>query len=306
MRIAVMAAGAVGGYFGGRLAAAGHNVSFVARGAHLEAIRANGLKIESPLGNLRLNNVHATSDPKEIGPVDVVLFAVKLWDTETAAQAARPLVDANTRVITLQNGVDSVERIAPILGADQTVGGSAYIASVIGAPGVISHTSQFAKMVCGRIDGKPDAQLAAFTAAAKQAGIDITQSDSIDRERWEKFVFLVGLSGATGAMRMPLGPILSDPDTRAFFKSIMAEVIAVARAKRVALDPDFLESRMTFADTAPPGMKSSLLHDLERGNRIEIDWLAGKVVALGRELGVPTPANAAVYAMLKLHRMGKS
>lgn len=304
MRIAAMAAGAVGGYFGGRLAAAGHDVSFIARGAQLEAIRNNGLKIESPLGNLHLDKARATADPKEVGPVDVVLFAVKLWDTEIAAELAKPMVGPQTRVITFQNGVDSVERMAPILGADKVVGGSAYIASVIGAPGVISHTSQFAKMVCGRIDGKPDAQLAAFTAAAKEAGIDIAQSDNINQERWEKFIFLVGLSGATGAMRSPLGAILADPDTRAFFQSLMAEVIALAQAKGVTLRPDFLQSRMKFADTAPPGMKASLLHDLERGNRIELDWLAGKVVALGRELGVPTPANDAVYAVLKLHRMG--
>jgi 2-dehydropantoate 2-reductase len=306
MRIAAMAAGAVGGYFGGRLAAAGHDVSFIARGAQLEAIRKDGLKIESPLGNLHLDKARATADPKEVGPVDVVLFAVKLWDTEIAAELAKPMVGPQTRVITFQNGVDSVERMAPILGADKVVGGSAYIASVIGAPGVISHTSQFAKMVCGRIDGKPDAQLAAFTAAAKEAGIDIAQSDNINQERWEKFIFLVGLSGATGAMRSPLGAILADPDTRAFFQSLMAEVIALAQAKGVTLRPDFLQSRMKFADTAPPGMKASLLHDLERGNRIELDWLAGKVVALGRELGVPTPANDAVYAVLKLHRMGRN
>jgi 2-dehydropantoate 2-reductase len=306
MRIAVMAAGAVGGYFGGRLAAAGHDVSFIARGAQLEAIRKNGLKIESPLGNLHLDKAQATSDPKEVGPVDVVLFAVKLWDTEIAAEATKPMVGPQTRVITFQNGVDSVERIASILGAEQVVGGSAYIASVIGAPGVISHTSQFARMVCGRIDGKPDAQLAAFVTAAKDAGIDIAQSENINRERWEKFIFLVGLSGATGAMRSPLGAILADPDTRAFFQSLMAEVIALAQASGVMLRPDFLQSRMKFADTAPPGMKASLLHDLERGNRIELDWLAGKVVALGRELGVATSSNDAVYSVLKLHRMGRS
>ena len=306
MRIAVFAAGAVGGYFGGRLAAAGHDVSFIARGAQLAAIRKDGLRIESPLGNLHLNDVRVTSDPKDIGPVDVVLFAVKLWDTESAAEMAKPLLGPQTRVITFQNGVDSVERLVPILGEDKVAGGSAYIASVIGAPGVISHTSQFAKMVCGRIDGKPDAQLAAFTAAGKEAGIDIAQAENINRERWEKFVFLIGLSGATGATRMPLGPILADPDTRVFFRSLMEEVIALARAKGVTLRPDFLDTRMKFADTAPPSMKASLLHDLERGNRIEIDWLAGKVVALGRELGVPTPANAAVYAMLKLHRMGRA
>jgi 2-dehydropantoate 2-reductase len=306
MRIAVMAAGAVGGYFGGRLAAAGHDVSFIARGAHLEAIRKNGLKVESPLGNLHLANVNATPDPGEVGLVDIVLFAVKLWDTEIAGQAARPLVGPNTRLITLQNGVDSVERLAPILGAERVVGGAAFIATVISAPGVISHTSQFAKMICGRIDGKPDAQLGAFTAASKEAGIDIAQSDDINRDRWEKFAFLVGLSGATGATRMPIGPILADADTRALFLSLMQEVIAIAGAKGVTLKPGFLEDRMKFAAAAPAGMKASLLHDLERGNRIEIDWLAGKVVALGRELGVPTPTNAAVYAVLKLHRMGRT
>ena len=306
MRIAVMAAGAVGGYFGGRLAAAGHDVSFIARGAQLEAIRKNGLRIESPHGNLHLKDARATSDPKEIGPVDVVLFAVKLWDTEIAAEAAKPLVGPQTRVITLQNGVDSVERVAPILGAEQVIGGAAFIASVIGSPGVISHTSQFAKMLCGRVDGRLDTQVTAFAAAAKDAGIDITHVADIDRERWQKFIFLIALSGATGATRMPLGAILADPDTRAFFHRLMEEVTALARAKGVTIDPGFVDDRMKFADAAPPGMKASLLHDLERGNRIEVDWLAGKVVALGRELGVPTPANDAVYAVLKLHQMGKT
>jgi 2-dehydropantoate 2-reductase len=306
MRIAVMAAGAVGGYFGGRLAAAGHAVSFIARGASLAAIRNNGLKIESPLGNLHVKDAHATADPNDVGAVDIVLFAVKLWDTENAAEAARPLVGPQTRIITLQNGVDSVERMAPILGAEHIVGGLAYIASVVAAPGVIQHTSPFAKIVCGRIDGSPDAQLSAFAAAARQAGIDVALSDTINRERWQKFIFLVGLSGATGATRMPIGPILADADTRAFFRSLMEEVIAVAQAKGVSLPRNFIEDRMTFADAAPPSMKASLLHDLERGGRIEVDWLAGKVAALGRELGVPTPTNAAVYAVLKLHRMGRS
>jgi 2-dehydropantoate 2-reductase len=279
-------------------------VTFIARGAHLDAIRNHGLLVESTLGNLHLKDAKATSDPREVGPVDIVLFAVKLWDTEIAAEAARPLVGPHTRVVTLQNGVDSVERLAPILGKDQVVGGSAYIASVIKAPGVVSHTSPFAKMICGRIDGTADAPLAAFTAAAQKAGIDIALSDAINRERWQKFAFLVAFSGATGAMRMPLGPILADPDTRAFFRSLMQEVVAVGAAEGVTLPQGFVEERMAFADTTPPGFKASLLHDLERGNRIELDWLAGKVVELGRARGVPTPANAAVYTMLKLHRMG--
>jgi 2-dehydropantoate 2-reductase len=304
MRIAVMAAGAVGGYFGARLAAAGHDVSFIARGAHLDAIRNNGLNVESTLGNLHIKDAKATSDPKEVGPVDILLFAVKLWDTEIAAEAARPLVGPQTRVITLQNGVDSVERLAPILGKDQVVGGATYMATVISTPGVIKHTSPFAQMKIGRVDGRADAPLEAFTAAAKAAGTDIELSDSINVERWKKFVFLVGFSGATGAMRLSLDRILADADTRAFFFNLMLEVIAVARAQGIVLPQSFAEERLAFADTTPPGFKASLLHDLERGNRIELDWLSGKVVELGRALGVPTPANAAVYTMLKLHRMG--
>src|SRR6202165_2647464 len=171
MRIAVMAAGAVGGYFGARLAAAGHEVHFIARGAHLEAIRNNGLKVESTLGNLHLKNAKVTDNPKSVGPVDIVLFAVKLWDTEKAGEQARPLVGANTRVITLQNGVDSVERLAPILGEDNVVAGTAYIATVMASPGVVSHTSAFAIMHVGRTDGRPDPLLHRFAEAAKAPGI---------------------------------------------------------------------------------------------------------------------------------------
>ena len=182
MRIAVMAAGAVGGYFGARMAAAGHDVHFIARGAHLEAIRKDGLKIESPLGNLHLKDANVTDDPQKVGPVDIVLFAVKLWDTEKAAEQAKPLIGKDTRLITLQNGVDSVERIAPILGADHVVGGIAFIATVIGSPGVISHTSQFATMHFGRADKKPDAVLDAFVAAGKKAKCDIDLSKDIQIE----------------------------------------------------------------------------------------------------------------------------
>jgi 2-dehydropantoate 2-reductase len=306
MRIAVMAAGAVGGYFGARLAAAGHDVSFIARGAHLDAIRAQGLRVESPLGNLHLRNAKATSEPRDVGSADVVLFAVKLWDTEIAAAAARPLVGPATRVVTFQNGVDSVERLQPILGADQVVGGTTHMASVISAPGVIAHTSAFAQMRCGHVDGHGDAALTSFVDAARAAGIDAQLSADINLDRWKKFTFLVGLSGATGTTRLPLGPILADPDTRAFFLDLMQEVVAVGRAGGVALPPDFAQDRLAFADTTPPGFKASLLHDLERGNRIELDWLAGKVVELGRSRNVPTPANRAVYAALKLHRQGRS
>jgi 2-dehydropantoate 2-reductase len=306
MRIAVMAAGAVGGYFGARMADAGHEVHFIARGAHLDAIRKDGLKIESPLGNLHLKDAKVTDNPAEVGPVDIVLFAVKLWDTEKAAEQAKPLIGPDTRLITLQNGVDSVERIAPILGDDHVVGGIAFIATVIAAPGVISHTSQFASMHFGRIDGKPDARLTAFADAAKAASVDIKISDNINRDRWQKFIFLVGLSAITSATRSSAGPILDDPQTRAFYRQLMSETLAVGRAQGVPLSDDFIDDRMKFSDNLPKTVKASMCHDLERGNRIELDWLSGKVVKLGRETGVPVPANETVYTLLKLHRMGKS
>lgn len=306
MRIAAMAAGAVGGYFGARMAAAGHDVFFIARGANLAAIKNNGLKIESVHGDLHLPKPNVTDDPKSVGPVDIALFAVKLWDTEKAAELAKPLVGPNTRVITLQNGIDSVERVAPILGADKTVGGVTYIATVIGAPGVIKHTSQFAKIRFGRADNKPDAALDAFVAAGKAAKLDIDLSADIARERWEKFIFLTAMAGSTATLRSSIGPIAADPDTRTFFGDLMNEAYAVGRAKGVALDHAFVDERLAFigSDKIDPGMKASMAHDLERGNRLELDWLAGTVRGLGRELGVPTPASDTVYTVLKLHRMG--
>ena len=305
MRIAAMAAGAVGGYFGGRMAAAGHDVFFIARGANLAAMKADGLKIESVHGDLHLAKPNVTDDPKNVGPVDIVLFAVKLWDTEEAAKLMKPMVAPNTRVITVQNGVDSMERLSTILPPDCVNGGAAYIATVIGSPGVIKHTSHFAKLRYGRADKKPDAVLQAFTDAGKAAKLDMDISADINVEIWEKFIFLTAMAGATGSMRSPIGAIRSDPELRGFFRALMEEAYAVGRAKGVALAPDFVEGRMKFLETIEPGMKASMAHDLERGNRIELDWLAGKVRALGRALNIPTPASDTVYTVLKLHRMGR-
>ncbi len=307
MRIAIMAAGAVGGYFGARMADAGHEVHFVARGAHLDSIRKNGLKIESTLGNTLVKNANVTDDPKSVGTVDIVLFAVKLWDTEKAAEQTKPLVGAGTRVISLQNGIDSHDRIAPIVGKAQTVGGSAYIASVIASPGVISHTSPFARLLCGRFDGKDDAQLAAFADAAKKANIDIAVTNDIELELWNKFIFLSSLAAITAGTRQTLGVIMADPDMSATFRRLMEEVKAVGAAKGVSVAQNYVDERMTFArDTAPKGMKASMAHDLDRGNRLELDWLTGAAIKLGRELNVPTPTNDTAYALLKPFRMGKN
>jgi 2-dehydropantoate 2-reductase len=305
MRIAVMAAGAVGGYFGARMAAAGHDVFFIARGAHHDAMLKNGLTVESVHGDVHLEKPNVTDHPAQVGPVDVVLFAVKLWDTEKAAEQARPLLGPNTRVITLQNGVDSYERIAPIVGKERAIAGVTYVVTVIDRPGVIKQTSKFQSIICGTSDGRPDAHLQAFVDAAKAANIPITLSDDIERDRWHKFIFLSGTSGVTAISRNPMGPILSDPDTRALLRNIMRETLAVGKAKGVALDDGFVDERMAFADkNVPATMKASMANDLDRGNRLELDWLAGEVCRLGKELNVPTPVNDTIYAALKLHRMG--
>ena len=306
MRIAVMAAGAVGGYFGARLAAAGNDVVFFARGAHLEAIRKHGLKVESPRGNLHLKDVRATDTADGIAPVDVVLFAVKLWDNEGAARVVKPLLGPATRVVTAQNGIDTLDMVEPILGRGAVVPGLAQITATISAPGVITHAAPFHLLAFNHADGHADPTLTALVAAGKAAGVDFVLSENITRDLWIKFTVLVGLSSVTAASRLPIGATRSDPDGRRLLLSVMREVVAVGRAKGVPLPEDYGDKAIAFADGLPEGTKASMALDLDRGNRLELDWLAGRVVTLGRELGVPTPACETIYAILKPYRMGKS
>jgi 2-dehydropantoate 2-reductase len=306
MRVAVMAAGAVGGYFGVRLAAAGHDVAFIARGAHRDAIRRDGLRIESTLSDLHLKDVNVTDDPRRIGSVDVVLFAVKLWDTETAGEQTRSLVGSNTRVVTLQNGVDSVERLVPILGEEATIGGTTYLVATIAMPGVIRQTGTTARIRCGCPDRRPDPVLASYVEQIRAANIDITLTDDIVLDIWKKFVLLSGTSGVTASTRQPLGVIRDDEDILAFLYKLMRETIAVGRAAGVEFPPDFAAELQRSVAAFPPTMKASMANDLAAGNRLELDWLAGKVVALGRKYGIQTPAQQAVYAILKPYRMGQA
>jgi 2-dehydropantoate 2-reductase len=304
MRIAVMAAGAVGGYFGGRMAAAGHDVAFIARGAHRDAIRRDGLKIESALGDLHLKDVNVTDDPTHVGRVDVVLFAVKLWDTETAGEQTRPLLGPESRVITLQNGVDSVERLAPILGEEAVIAGTTYVVTTTAKPGVIHHAGTTARIHCGRLDRRPDAILAGYVEQMKAANADITLTENMLVDIWKKFVLLSGTSGMTASTRKSLGLIREDADMRALLFKLMHETTAVGRAAGVDLPEDFATELDRSIATLPPTMKTSMANDLEAGRPLELDWLAGKVVALGRKYRVPTPAQEAVYAILKPYRTG--
>ncbi|MEW5708234.1 MAG: 2-dehydropantoate 2-reductase [Pseudomonadota bacterium] len=304
MKIAIVGAGGVGGYFGARLAAAGEDVTFIARSAHLEAMQKAGLIVRSALGDLHLKPVRATNDPAAVGPVDLAIIAVKLWSTEEAVESAKPLLGPHTGVVSFQNGVDAVDILIRRLGRTHAMGGVAHIAALIEAPGVIRHNGTLARLTFGELDGTASPRSKAFLEACTRAGIEAHLSGDIQRAIWEKFVFLVGLSGMTSLTRMPIGPIREDPVTRELLRDVMNEVVAVARVKGIDLPPDTVDQQMRFTDGLPPDMVSSMLGDLRRGNRLEVPWLSGAVVRLGREAGVPTPLNRAIYAALKLHADG--
>ncbi len=306
MKIVVMGAGGVGGFFGGRLAKIGCDVSFVARGAHLAVMREHGLTIENePQGDIHVPRVKATDDPATLGPADLVIIAVKLWDTEAAAKAVKPLVGPGTAVLSLQNGVVKDDILRRHFGDAAVMGGVGYVATHISRPGVIHQTGTMQRLIFGEYDGKRTPRATALLEALITAGIQAELAPDIRRTLWEKYVFLVGLSGTTATMRRPIGPIRSNPQTRAFLFDLMKETVAVGRALGVALPGAYAEERLAFADTVPADMTSSLHHDLERGNPLEVEWLSGGVVTLGKQAGVATPANRAVWDVLALYAAGK-
>ncbi len=306
MRIAVMAAGGVGGYFGARLAQAGHDVAFVARGRHLAAIRERGLTVRSAGGDIHLARVAASDDPSSLGRFDLVLFAVKLWDTEVAAAASLPLVAGGGVVIPFQNGVESIERVGAVIGAAQVLGGAAYIAATIAEPGVIVHTGQMARLRFGPVLPAQEAPAHSFLKACTEARIDAELVADVRRVLWEKFVLLTALSGVTSATRQPIGAIRSDPDLRAVFEAAMAEVWAVGRRRAIALDKDLVAQIMALADGLPAEMRSSMLNDLVAGNRLEAPWLSGAVTRMAKESGLAAPVNATLYASVKPFCDGRS
>ncbi len=304
MRIAVVGAGGVGGGFGAALAKAGADVTFIARGAHLAAMKSAGLRIEGGRGETHLVPTQATDDPKTVGPVDYVLFCVKLWDVESAGEHIKPLVGPNTAVIPLQNGIDAPERLIPILGAPAVMGGVAQISASIVAPGVIRQVGTFMRLLFGELDGRPSARGEALRAMCEKAGFDVTLSDQIVTELWMKFILLATNASVVAVARQPIGRLRDDPDMKPQFIAAYNEVIAVGKARGVTLPADALDRMLAFNKGAPPTMKPSMALDLERGNRIELPWLGGKVVELGRQLGVPTPTHAFMYAALKPYVMG--
>ena len=305
MKIVMMGSGGVGGLIGARLAHVGCDVSFVARGAHLAAMRQHGLKLESVVGTVHLPTVRVTDDPATLGPADLVIFSVKLWDTEAAARQILPLIGPDTGVLSLQNGVKKDDILRPIVGEKSLMGGVAYMGTAISRPGVIQHTGTMQRVVFGEYDGRRSKRAEALLEYCRKAGIDASISDDIRRTIWEKFAFLVGMAAVTATIRLPIGPIREHPLTRRFYQDAIAEAAAVGRALGVRLPENFAEERMAFVDTLPATMTASLHHDLERGNPLEVEWLSGSVVELGASLGVPTPVHRAVRDILILHAKGR-
>ena len=304
MRIAIVGTGGVGAGYGAALAKAGADVTFIARGAHLAAMKANGLKVQSPRGDIHLVPTQATDNPAGIGKVDFVLFCVKLWDVESAGESIKPLIGPDTAVIPLQNGVDAAERLIPILGPNAVMGGVAQISAKIVEPGVIQQVGTFMRMVFGELDGSSSPRGEKFLALCLQAGFEAKLSDAILTELWMKFILLAANASAVALARQPIG-VLRDPDIRPVMMSAYREVMAVGRAYGVALPDNAVETISGYSDTLPAHQKPSMALDLDRGNRLELPWLGGKVVELGRKLGVPTPTHSLMYAMLKPYVMGK-
>ncbi|MGD9922243.1 MAG: ketopantoate reductase family protein [Pseudorhodoplanes sp.] len=305
MRILIMGSGGVGGVFGARLARGGADVIFVARGAHLAAMRKSGLRIEGGADPIALPEANATDDPATAGRVDMILFAVKLGDTESAARMLLPCIGPETGLISFQNGVRKDDMLRPIVGDAALVGGTSYVSAAITAPGVITQTGTMQGLAFGEFDGRRSKRVEDFHEACLAGGIQSEISPDINLVIWEKFAFLASVAGTTTSMRAPVGAIRENPMTRQFLQDLMQEIVDVGRARGVTFAPDFVEKRMSFADTLPASMIASMYHDLQSGKPLELRWLNGSVVDLGAETGVPTPLNRAVRDILILHAKGR-
>jgi 2-dehydropantoate 2-reductase len=304
MRIAVIGAGGVGGYFGGKLAQAGNEVTFVARGRHLAALRERGIVIESGLGNAAIRTATFTDDLAQIGACDVVMLCVKLWDVEAVAPRLAPLLANGGVAIPFQNGVAAPEILIRALSPQRVLGGIAYIAATIREPGVIAHTGTMARLVVGAFQGGNGDAAAAFRDACVAAGVDAALSADVQRALWEKFCFLSAMSGVTSMTRQPIGGIRDDPDLRRAFEAALREAWAVGRARGIGLADDYPARQLAFLDSLPAQMRSSMQNDLVAGNRLEAPWLSGAVAAMAAESGLGAPVSATLYAAVKPYQNG--
>jgi len=299
MRIAVFGSGGVGGYFGAKLALGGHDVTFIARGKHLAAMRASGLRIESPSTPMILPTVRATDRPEDVHDADVVMFCVKLWDVEAAAKQLAPMLAPDGVAIPFQNGVEAPGLVARAVGDSRTLGGVAYIAATISAPGVITQTGTMAQLRVGAFPNGPATTSREFATVCKAAAIECEDSDDIALGVWRKFIFLAPMSGCTAAARVPIGGIRNDADLRATFIAAVREAVALGRSRGIGFAANIVDEQIGFLDRLPAEMRSSMLNDLVAGNRLEAPWLSGAIARMSAEAGLPAPVNATLYAVVK-------
>lgn len=304
MRIAVMGTGGMGGFYGGKLAMTGQDVTFIARGAHLAAMQKDDLRLHGPDGEIRVTPTNATDNPTGLDPVDVVLFCVKLYDADEAANLIRPIVGPDTLVVSLMNGVDGPARIAEILGTGHVLGGAAYDSATISGPGVVQYRKGPNRLVLGELSGGNHPKTRTFADAGIKAGFDVQISDNIRQTLWEKYVLLATNAGLTALIRQPVGVVYKDPDMRRLATEMMAEVVAVAEASGITLSPDIIERSLTLLDTFSPDMYASAYFDLANGKRMEVGSFSGLIARLGDEYSVPTPHHRTVYACLKPYLNG--
>jgi 2-dehydropantoate 2-reductase len=306
MRIAIIGAGGVGGYFGGRLARAGNDVSFVARGEHLAAMRRDGLRVRSVAGDFTVHPVRATDRPAEVGPTDAVLVATKTWQVEEACRAAAPLLGPDTVVVTLQNGVEAPAQAAEAVGRERVLPGVARIFSRVEAPGVVVHGGGPASVTFGEWDGPPTARVERLRAVLEAAGVAAVTPDDVQADLWAKFLFVVPMGGVGALARAPVGVLRAVPETRRLLEEAMAEIRAVARARGIGLPDDVVARTMGFVDAQPAEGTTSLQRDIAGGRPSELEAWCGAVVRLGAAAGVATPLHRVMYhALLPLERRAR-
>lgn len=298
MKIAVFGTGGVGGYFGGRLALVGEEVAFIARGEHLAALRAHGLRVDSPKGDFHLKKVMATDTPAEVGGVDAILLGVKAWQVAEAARAMQPMIGPETFVVPLQNGVDAPDQLAEVLGKEHVLGGLCHISSHIAAPGYIRHVGIEPDIAFGELDNRHSQRCEILKQAFEKAGVKVDIPADIHLAMWEKFLFIAAISGVGAVARAPAGVIRKVPETRALLEGAMKEIVAVAQASHIHLDETHISRTLAFIDSLPEGTQASMQRDILEGRPSELAWQNGAVVRRGRERGVPTPINAFIYAAL--------
>jgi len=303
VKIAVVGAGGIGGYYGALLHQSGQDVTFLARGLHLEAMRANGLRVESVLGDPVVLHIRSTGRPEEVGPVDLVLFTVKAYDSASAAGSLRPLLKPDTAILTLQNGVESVEVLSDVVGSSHVLGGLCQIFCVLAAPGVVRYTGGPRRVVLGELDGSMTPRAQAARAAFAATGVPVELSTQILVDMWEKYIFINAQGGMTALTRLPIGAIRSTPPTFEMYLQVAEEVAAVGRAHGVPIPGGERERVRAFAEALHPGAYSSLHNDLVAGRRTELEALLGTIVRLGTRHNVPIPNCRAVYAALLPHEL---